>query len=64
MTDSELTPFVITSYNYGVNGMRSAIKKLGPDFLTVLNRYRTKKFRVAVKNFYAGFLAARHVAKN
>ena len=64
VTDSELTPFVITSYNYGVNGMRRAIKKLGPDFLTVLNRYRTKKFRVAVKNFYAGFLAARHVAKN
>ena len=61
---SELTPFVITSYNYGVNGMRRAIKKLGPDFLTVLNRYRTKKFRVAVKNFYAGFLAARHVAQN
>ncbi|MEC7790838.1 MAG: LysM peptidoglycan-binding domain-containing protein [Pseudomonadota bacterium] len=64
VSDSELTPFVITSYNYGVNGMRRAIKKLGPDFLTVLNRYRTKKFRVAVKNFYAGFLAARHVARN
>lgn len=64
VSDSELTPFVITSYNYGVNGMRRAIKKLGPDFLTVLNRYRTKKFRVAVKNFYAGFLAARHVAQN
>lgn len=64
VSNSELTPFVITSYNYGVNGMRRAIKKLGPDFLTVLNRYQTRKFRIAVKNFYAGFLAARHVARN
>ena len=60
----ELNPFVITSYNYGVNGMERAIKKLGPDFMRVLERYRSRKFRVAVKNFYASFLAARHVAQN
>ena len=60
----ELSPFVITSYNYGVNGMERAIKKLGPNFMRVLERYRSRKFRVAVKNFYASFLAARYVAQN
>ncbi|GIT54442.1 MAG: hypothetical protein Ct9H300mP16_16020 [Pseudomonadota bacterium] len=30
----------------------------------MIDRYRTRKFRVAVKNFYASFLAARHVARN
>jgi len=64
ISDYELTPFVITSYNYGINGMRRAINKMGPDFVTVIDRYRTRKFRVAVKNFYASFLAARHVARN
>lgn len=64
VTHSELSPFVITSYNYGVNGMRRAIKEIGPDYMDVLNRYRSKKFQVAVKNFYAGFLAARFVAQN
>ncbi len=64
ISHGEVSPFVITSYNYGVNGMRRAIKKLGPDFMRVINRYRTRKFQVAVKNFYAGFLAARHVARN
>jgi len=64
VSQSELSPFVITSYNYGVNGMRRAIKKLGPDYMRVINQYRSRKFQVAVKNFYAGFLAARHVARN
>ena len=64
VSHSELSPFVITSYNYGVNGMRRAIKKIGPDYMQVINQYRSRKFQVAVKNFYAGFLAARHVARN
>lgn len=60
----ELGPFVITSYNYGVNGMRRALKEFGPDFIKVLNEYKSPSFQVAVKNFYASFLAARHVARN
>ncbi|NDG44374.1 MAG: hypothetical protein EBY36_06570, partial [Gammaproteobacteria bacterium] len=36
VTHSELSPFVITSYNYGVNGMRRAIKEIGPDYMKVL----------------------------
>ena len=60
----QVSPFIITSYNYGVNGMRRAIERHGPDYLMVLDRYRSPAFQVAVKNFYASFLAARHVAKN
>jgi len=62
--DSEISPFVITSYNYGVNGMRRAIRKVNPDYMEVLEEYRSPSFRTAVKNFYASFLAARHVVKN
>ena len=64
ISEAELNPFIITSYNYGINGMRRAIKTVGPDFIEVLNRYKSPRFRVAVKNFYASFLAARHVAIN
>ncbi|MCG6871626.1 MAG: LysM peptidoglycan-binding domain-containing protein [Gammaproteobacteria bacterium] len=59
-----LYPFVITSYNYGVQGTSRALKSMGPDFVKVLTKYKGRSFRVAVKNFYASFLAARHVARN
>ncbi len=62
--DAEISPFVITSYNYGVNGMRRAMKKVSPDYLGVLQKYKSPAFQVAVKNFYASFLAARHVTLN
>ncbi|MGI9310861.1 MAG: lytic transglycosylase domain-containing protein, partial [bacterium] len=61
---AEINPFVITSYNYGVNGMKRAIRKIEPDFMQVLERYKSPRFQIAVKNFYASFLAARHVAIN
>jgi len=64
ITKPEINPFIITSYNYGVNGMRRAIQKIDPDFMQVLNKYKSPSFQVAVKNFYASFLAARHVALN
>lgn len=64
ITQETVNPFVITSYNYGVNGMRRAIRRIGPDYMEVLNKYKSPAFQVAVKNFYASFLAARHVALN
>lgn len=64
ISEEEINPFVITSYNYGVNGMKRAIRQVKPDYLAVLNRYRSPSFQVAVKNFYSSFLAARHVALN
>ncbi len=64
ITDQEINPFVITSYNYGLNGMRRAIRAVGPDYLSVLQNYKSPKFQIAVKNFYSSFLAARHVTIN
>ena len=57
-----LGPFVITSYNYGIVGMKRAIKAHGTDFMHVLNNYKGRTFRTAVKNFYASFIAAKHLA--
>ena len=60
----DLNPFVITSYNYGVRGMERAINQVGLDYERLLVEYKSPSFQTAVKNFYASFLAARHVAKN
>jgi len=60
----DLNPFVVTSYNYGVRGMQRAIKQVGLDYERLLVEYKSPSFQTAVKNFYASFLAARHVAKN
>ncbi len=60
----DLNPFVITSYNYGVRGMERAISQVGLDYERLLKEYKSPSFQTAVKNFYASFLAARHVAKN
>ncbi len=62
VSKAEIFPFVITSYNYGVNGMLRAMRAVGVDFVKVLENYKSESFQVAVKNFYASFLAARHVA--
>ncbi len=64
VSDGDLNPFVITSYNYGVSGMKTAVARFGPDYMTVLEKHRGRSFRVAVKNFYASFLAARYVARH
>ncbi len=64
VTPKNLNPFVITSYNYGVRGMERAIKQVGLDYERLLREYQSPSFQTAVKNFYASFLAARHVAKN
>jgi len=64
VTQPEINPFIVTSYNYGVNGMRRAIKQIGPNFPKVLDEYKSAAFQVAVKNFYASFLAARHLARH
>lgn len=64
VTAKDLNPFVITSYNYGVRGMIRAINQVGLDYERLLSEYQSPNFQTAVKNFYASFLAARHVAKN
>jgi len=64
VTAKDLNPFIITSYNYGVAGMQRAIKQVGLNYERLLVEYKSPNFQTAVKNFYASFLAARHVAKN
>ncbi|MDG2087419.1 MAG: LysM peptidoglycan-binding domain-containing protein [Arenicellaceae bacterium] len=64
VTPGKMNPFVVTSYNYGVRGMTRAIEEVGLDYVRLLNEYKSRTFRTAVKNFYASFLAARYVAKN
>ncbi|MFH1262231.1 MAG: transglycosylase SLT domain-containing protein [Pseudomonadota bacterium] len=59
---NRLGPFVVTSYNYGLAGVRRAMTEEGTDFVRVLFNYSGRRFRTAVQNFYASFLAARHVA--
>lgn len=61
---SQVNPFVITSYNYGVSGMARAMRGVGPNYIEVLDKYRSKSFQTAVRNFYSSFLAARYVARN
>lgn len=58
-------PLAITAYNYGVNGMRRAVRELGTaDLVTVLEQHESPVFGFACKNFYWQFLAAAHVARH
>ncbi len=58
-------PLAITAYNHGLNGMKRAVRKLGTrDLSQIVRWHQGRLFGFASKNFYAEFLAARHVAKN
>jgi len=55
----ESWPLAITAYNHGVAGMARAIRKLGTrDIGAIAQRYRSRTFGFASRNFYAEFLAA------
>ena len=57
-------PLSITAYNHGTQGMRRAKNKYGENIVDIINRYRSRTFGFASKNFYAEFLAALHVVQN
>ena len=57
-------PLAITAYNHGLQGMKRAKKKFGKNFVRIIDRYKSRTFGFASKNFYAEFLAALHVVKN
>jgi membrane-bound lytic murein transglycosylase D len=58
-------PLAITSYNHGAGGMMRAVKQLGTrDIATIIDRYESKSFGFASKNFYTSFLAASDVERN
>jgi membrane-bound lytic murein transglycosylase D len=56
-------PLALTSYNHGVGGMTRAKARFGTDFSRIVREYDGKYFGFASRNFYAQFLAARHVAR-
>ena len=57
-------PLAITSYNHGVGGMSNARALHGNDIGSIVKSYRGRYFGFASRNFYAEFIAARHVAMN
>ncbi|WP_082673976.1 lytic transglycosylase domain-containing protein [Thiohalocapsa sp. ML1] len=57
-------PMALTSYNHGLGGMMRAKERYGTDFARIVRDYDGKYFGFASRNFYAQFLAARHVARN
>jgi membrane-bound lytic murein transglycosylase D len=52
-------PLAITAYNHGANGMSYAVRKLGTKNLgTIVEKYKSRSFGFASRNFYAEFVAA------
>ncbi|HEX7082154.1 MAG TPA: LysM peptidoglycan-binding domain-containing protein [Gammaproteobacteria bacterium] len=52
-------PLAITAYNHGVAGMRRAVSRLGTsDIGVIIEKYSSRTFGFASRNFYAAFLAA------
>jgi membrane-bound lytic murein transglycosylase D len=56
-------PMAVTAYNHGIAGMLRAKEEMGT-YEAVFESYNGRFFRFASRNFYAEFLAARHVAEN
>jgi membrane-bound lytic murein transglycosylase D len=58
-------PLALTGYNHGVGGMERAARQLGTrDMATIIERYQSRSFGFASKNFYCEFLAALEVEEN
>ncbi|MBB1126144.1 lytic transglycosylase domain-containing protein [Thiospirillum jenense] len=55
-------PLALTSYNHGIGGMKRAQSQFGNDIARIVQEYDGRAFGFASRNFYAEFLAARHVA--
>lgn len=52
-------PLAITAYNHGAAGMRRAASRLGTtDIAEIVERYSSRTFGFASRNFYTSFLAA------
>lgn len=57
-------PLAITAYNHGLNGMMRAKQQFGDDIVKIIDKYQSKAFGFASRNFYCEFLAALHVSRN
>jgi membrane-bound lytic murein transglycosylase D len=58
-------PLALTGYNHGIGGMERAVRQFGTrDMATIIERYQSRSFGFASKNFYVCFLAALEVEEN
>ena len=58
-------PLAITAYNHGAGGMDRAVRRLGTrDIAVILERYQSRTFGFASRNFYCEFLAALDVQEH
>lgn len=58
-------PLALTAYNRGLAGVERARREAGSDDLgEIVQRYRGQRFGFCARNFYAEFLAARHVLRH
>ncbi len=58
-------PLAITAYNYGLQGMRNAVRRVGSeDIRDIIERFDGPRFDYASRNFYVEFLAAMDVYEN
>jgi membrane-bound lytic murein transglycosylase D len=58
-------PLAINAYNHGVNGLKRAVNQLGTtDIGVIIEKYESRSYKFASRNFYAEFLAALEVRKN
>ncbi|MEE8482987.1 MAG: transglycosylase SLT domain-containing protein [Nitrospinota bacterium] len=56
--DLKSWPLAITAYNHGRRGMMRAKKKQGDDIVQIVEKYKSRTFGFASRNFYAEFIAA------
>ncbi len=60
----ESWPLAITAYNHGRSGMRRAVRVTGTrDIDVIIQKYRSRSFGFASRNFYTQFLAARDIVR-
>jgi membrane-bound lytic murein transglycosylase D len=61
----EAWPLAITAYNHGTAGMGRAVRSLGTrDIGVISQRYQSRIFGFASRNFYAEFLAASQIHRD
>ncbi|MEE2702433.1 MAG: LysM peptidoglycan-binding domain-containing protein [Myxococcota bacterium] len=61
----ESWPLAITAYNHGRAGMARAVRRLGTrDIDRIIEKYRSRSFGFASRNFYVQFLAASEILQS
>ncbi len=54
----------ITAYNFGLAGIRRAVRRYGKDYLQIRAKFRHRRFGFASRNFYLEFLAVVEIMRH